>query len=143
MTDYFEQHFRFPIILVNGIAADAEDSIKRIIGKDEEEADYPDYVIGYAKMPYKDYSHSVEMWMPTEESYLKAKDEDIFEAAIVTFDRKGSFYIPMTVKEFEASLNEFVSKYEISYEQKLEEFEKRLQEKFPELNVKLLKNVNI
>ena len=132
----FEKHIKFPVILVDGAQADSQFEKNESMGLEGET--YPEYVIGEAEVPYDDYSHIVDLWKPSLDSYDKARDK-IFDCCLVYFQTCGTYMVPMNKEKFKKKLEAFAKQYQLSYKEKLVDMSKKLeeslQEKYPDIKI--------
>ncbi len=93
--------FTFPVVLVEGNIEEKR-SLYNTVDDDI------DYCIGEIDCDPYDFTSVMDMWMPTKDSLEKAKEEQKFDACVVTFKGLGSFLVPWTKKKFKAELDKFV-----------------------------------
>lgn len=109
-----EHLFRFPIVMID--ADNEERKIKDrmkfgdLPGESTEQGDY-DMIEGYAEYPYWDFIGIEDRWLPNRASIDKAMNDRIFEGCIVRFANAGQMLVPMSRKEFKASISKFIEKY--------------------------------
>lgn len=98
---------RFPIVMLDSYHEQKREEYAKGLGLDEED---PDIVEGEAECPYWDFLCVTDRWLPTKESFEKAKTTGEFDACTAAFSQSGIFCVPMKKKDFLKMLKEFMEK---------------------------------
>jgi hypothetical protein len=98
--------FKFPIIMIDGNIEEKKQKDSEMLGLSLGEPE-PDIIYGEAECPYYDFLSISDRWLPTDESFDKAKNGE-FDACNVVFLNSGGYIVPMSKEEFKEKLNKFI-----------------------------------
>jgi len=104
-----EHLFKFPIVMIDGDNEERKTRQNDILSSDDE-IEY-DIIIGEAEYPYTDIIGLEDKWLPSKDSFDKARDGK-FEACVVRFANVGFLLVPWTKKKFKEQLAKFAETYE-------------------------------
>lgn len=124
LTDFFS----FPVITADGEAEmkkihklnDKKQRYGDMPNDEPEEIEPLDTVTATAEYPYTLFIGVVDRWLPTEESFDKAKGKN-FEACLVTFANLGTHVVPWTRQKFKEKFSKFVMEFDRRRKQKQQE----------------------
>jgi hypothetical protein len=81
------------------------------------------------------------MWKPKESSYLRAKEDRVFNACLVSFQNCGTYMVPQSKEQFKKELLQFAEQFEETQEEILRGLEQELLERMktnhPEMDIEL------
>ncbi len=113
-----EELFTFPVVMIDGDNEERKMRNKPDLGLPDEDEEEFDIVYGEAEYPYWDFIGVEDGWLPSTESFDKAR-KGIFEACRVRFLHVGERMVPWNKKKFKAKLQEFQAMYEAAHPPKV------------------------
>lgn len=113
--DILSDFFRFPIVMADGNVEEGRRRKKERFGdmtnSSSDEDDDMETTIGEAEYPYTYFMGVSDRWLPTRDSFMKAKNDFDFEACYVTFANIGSFIVPWTKERWKKEFSDFVKEF--------------------------------
>lgn len=109
MSDVIERLFKFPTVMVD---LDNENHKRKLGLPGDEDIDM---IIGESEYPWYDFNGIGDRWLPTAESFEKAKNKQ-FDACSVTFINIGTLLVPWPKAKFKKKLKEFIASLKIEPE---------------------------
>ena len=86
---------------------------------DNEEDDEYDMIYGEACYPYWHFIGAEDRWLPSTDSFKKAKRSK-FEGCAVRFLHSGQLLVPWTMAKFKDEIKKFAQEYELTHPKKVE-----------------------
>lgn len=97
--------FKFPIVLIDGSKEEENEEYKRLTGKEIDGE--IELIYSEQECPYWDFLCVGDRWLPSEDSYDRALNGK-FDACSVTFNRCGTFVVPLPKEQFKKKLQLFI-----------------------------------